>query len=322
MRAASSPRPPAVLGRMGEGRGVRNGERFTIISHCTPLPDPLPEREGDESSISHPSSLTSHPASLVTLEFAVRDTGIGIPRFGLGKHLPAVYPSRCLHGTPFGGTGLGLSISLKPSAMMGGRIGSKRTGTRKHLRFHRSNASGARTPCRRRILRRCSAFPTTALRTLLVEDNPANQKIAAYIFKEAGHTIEVARDGQRSAWPSENRYDVILMDVQMPRMDGLETTAAIRAREGDGPRVPIIAMTAHAMKGDHERCLAAGMDATFEAHRRPGNDRLDRGHGGRGHVAAGVRGRLKPGDGKGLRKSRRRRQAPSSIRNWPWRSAR
>jgi CheY-like chemotaxis protein len=102
----------------------------------------------------------------------------------------------------------------------------------------------------------------SALRILLAEDNPANQKLAAYILQDRGHAIEIAADGQQAIrMAEENRYDVILMDVQMPGTGGLEATKAIRAREQDGRRVPIIAMTAHVLKGDREQCLAAGMDA-------------------------------------------------------------
>ncbi len=105
------------------------------------------------------------------------------------------------------------------------------------------------------------------MRILLVEDNPASQKLVAYIFQEAGHSIDIAEDGQQALQKLEKTcYDAVLMDVQMPVMDGLAATAAIRAREeaGGAPgtpgRVPIIAMTARAMKGDRERCLVAGMD--------------------------------------------------------------
>jgi two-component system, sensor histidine kinase and response regulator len=101
------------------------------------------------------------------------------------------------------------------------------------------------------------------LRILLVEDNPANQKLATYILQDRGHVVEIAADGQEAICLTEqDRYDVILMDVQMPGMNGLEATAAIRQRENEhtGRRVPVIAMTAHAMKGDRDRCPAAGMD--------------------------------------------------------------
>jgi len=108
------------------------------------------------------------------------------------------------------------------------------------------------------------AIPTVAcaqLRILLVEDNPANQKLATYILQDRGHIVEIAGDGQEAVYVTQqNRYDVILMDVQMPGMDGLEATAAIRKRDDGSRRVPIIAMTAHAMRGDRDRCLAAGMD--------------------------------------------------------------
>ncbi len=105
------------------------------------------------------------------------------------------------------------------------------------------------------------AGPERALRILLAEDNAVNQRLAIGLLVKHGHTIVVAGNGRQTinAWEREP-FDLILMDVQMPELDGFETTAAIRAREAPGNRIPIIAMTAHAMKGDRERCLAAGMD--------------------------------------------------------------
>jgi CheY-like chemotaxis protein len=110
--------------------------------------------------------------------------------------------------------------------------------------------------------------PTTAparraLRILLAEDNLVNQKVAMRLLERAGHSVRVAGSGREAvtAFRSE-AFDLILMDVQMPEMDGLEATAAIRAAEAAaGTHVPIIAMTAHAFAEDGERCLAAGMDA-------------------------------------------------------------
>jgi two-component system, sensor histidine kinase and response regulator len=103
--------------------------------------------------------------------------------------------------------------------------------------------------------------PQYRLRVLLAEDNPVNQKLAVTLLQKQGHVVRVAGDGHEALAALEREaFDVVLMDVQMPGMDGLEATRRIREREGSGPHIPIIAMTAYAMKGDCERCLAAGMD--------------------------------------------------------------
>jgi len=96
---------------------------------------------------------------------------------------------------------------------------------------------------------------------LLAEDNVVNQKVACRILEKLGYRVDVAADGQAAfeAWQS-GRYHLILMDCQMPVMDGYETTRKIRAQEGDRQHVPIIALTAHAMKGADNECRAAGMD--------------------------------------------------------------
>jgi CheY-like chemotaxis protein/HPt (histidine-containing phosphotransfer) domain-containing protein len=107
-----------------------------------------------------------------------------------------------------------------------------------------------------------------SLHILLAEDIPVNQKLAVRTLERWGHTVVVAGDGkvalaalERAAAPDERPFDLVLMDVQMPEMGGFDATAAIRAREAQtGGHLPIIAMTAHAMKGDRERCLEAGMD--------------------------------------------------------------
>jgi CheY-like chemotaxis protein len=101
-----------------------------------------------------------------------------------------------------------------------------------------------------------------ALRVLLVEDSLLNQKLAQAVLAKAGHRVTIANNGREAveAWRTAN-FDLILMDIQMPEMDGFEATQAIRDQEREaGGRIPIIAMTAHALKGDRERCLEAGMD--------------------------------------------------------------
>jgi two-component system sensor histidine kinase/response regulator len=104
--------------------------------------------------------------------------------------------------------------------------------------------------------------PERALRILLAEDNPVNRLVAVTLLRKRGHSVAVAADGREAlALLEQSPVDVILMDVQMPVMDGMEATAIIRAHGDEGRRrIPIIALTAHAMQGDRERCLAAGMD--------------------------------------------------------------
>jgi CheY-like chemotaxis protein len=109
------------------------------------------------------------------------------------------------------------------------------------------------------------------LRVLLAEDNPVNQLFVQRLLEKRGHSVVVASTGLEALdiLQREN-VDVVLMDIQMPEMDGLEATKAIRSRESDGrPRMPVIALTAHAMKGDREKCLAAGMDAHLSKPIRP-----------------------------------------------------
>jgi two-component system, sensor histidine kinase and response regulator len=126
-------------------------------------------------------------------------------------------------------------------------------------------ALGATAACEGK---RKSAFgqESVAARTahiLLAEDNLVNQRLAVRMLEKAGHSVVVADNGRQAVdkWRSE-RFDLILMDVQMPEMDGFEAVAEIRSQEQNGPdkpKIPIVALTAHALKGDRERCLAAGM---------------------------------------------------------------
>jgi signal transduction histidine kinase/CheY-like chemotaxis protein len=104
--------------------------------------------------------------------------------------------------------------------------------------------------------------PGTSLRILLAEDNPVNQRLASRLLEKRGHSVVVAGNGRGALEALEKEYfDLVFMDVQMPVMDGFEATAAIRKKEGDsGIHLPVVALTAHAMKGDREKCLAGGMD--------------------------------------------------------------
>src|SRR5262249_56704176 len=105
-------------------------------------------------------------------------------------------------------------------------------------------------------------LPERRLRLLLAEDNAVNQRLAATLLERRGHKVTIANNGREALDALAARsFDVVLMDVQMPEMGGFEATRVIRERErATGAHLPIIAMTAHAMKGDRERCLEAGMD--------------------------------------------------------------
>ena len=142
-----------------------------------------------------------------------------------------------------------------------GVLSSKQWGTGTSALLTRHSLREARPGRRRR----------RALRALLAEDNIVNQQLAVRLLDKRGIKSFVVGDGREAvAAVEKERFDLVVMDVQMPEMDGLEATAAIRAREaGTDAHLPIIAMTAHAMKGDRERCLAAGMDAYVTKPIRP-----------------------------------------------------
>jgi CheY-like chemotaxis protein len=108
----------------------------------------------------------------------------------------------------------------------------------------------------------CLSEYSQPLHILLAEDNPVNRKVAVRLLEKQGHAVDVATDGREALEKLKLAdFDLVLMDVQMPEMDGFEATAAVREMEkAKGAHIPILAMTAHAMKGDRERCLAAGMD--------------------------------------------------------------
>jgi signal transduction histidine kinase/CheY-like chemotaxis protein/HPt (histidine-containing phosphotransfer) domain-containing protein len=229
------------------GRGAGGECRIKIASPITGSPhaSPLPEEEGT-----------------VGLEFAVRDTGIGIPASDLELIFQPFAQADASMARRFGGTGLGLSICKSLVEMMDGRIWvESESGKGSTFYFTLALPLAKELPSDVEVPDAVPVAAHAPLRILLVEDNPANQKLASYILHDRGHAVEIAGDGQEAVYLTEsNRYDAILMDVQMPGMNGLEATAAIRRREGDGSRVPIIAMTAYAMKGDRDRCLDAGMD--------------------------------------------------------------
>ncbi len=113
--------------------------------------------------------------------------------------------------------------------------------------------------------------PSSVLRVLLVEDNPVNQRLATRMLEKRGHRVVLAGNGREAVEAlAKGKFDLVLMDVQMPEMDGIQATAAIREKEkGSDMHLPVIALTAHAMKGDREKCLAGGMDGYLTKPIRP-----------------------------------------------------
>ena len=237
----------------------------------------------DDRAASDDGGPSGAPAC-VELHFSVRDTGIGIPIEKRTKVFEAFEQVDGSTTRKYGGTGLGLAISSELVAMMGGRIWVESevgAGSTFHFtaRLDAGSAESAAMSAEPAAAPSPAAeSPSQPLRVLLAEDNPVNQRLAVRLLERRGHSVVVAGDGKAVLEACDREhFDVILMDVQMPEMDGLEATAAIREREacvpepniamasggrrnGANGRIPIVAMTAHAMKGDRERCLAAGMD--------------------------------------------------------------
>ena len=208
----------------------------------------------------------------IGLQFSVADTGIGIPADELDRIFEGFTQGDSSTTRRFGGTGLGLTISSHLVQVMQGQMSVKsKPGRGSTFCFslcfgippRRENADEqpeTRPSCTAADLD--SGDPPRILHVLVADDNAANRILAERILQKRGHRTNSAETGQEvlEALASQH-FDVVLMDVQMPEMDGFATTAAIRRMErSPGKYTPVIAMTAYAMKGDRERCLAAGMD--------------------------------------------------------------
>ena len=203
------------------------------------------------------------------LRVYVSDTGIGVAEENQKRLFQKFSQADDTISKRFGGTGLGLAIASELVGCMGGEIGMRnRKGGGSVFWFTlplqvNPEGLGGRSD---QVLEQegggAEASPARAgASILLVEDNLVNQRIAQRMVEKAGYRVTMASDGDGAllAWAAE-RFDAVLMDCQMPGMDGLAATAEIRRREAGAAHTPIIALTASVMKGERERCLAAGMD--------------------------------------------------------------
>ena len=203
----------------------------------------------------------------VYLHFAVSDTGVGISPEKQQIIFNAFEQADGSTTRVYGGTGLGLAIASSLVELMGGRIWVESEvgrGTTFHFtaRLRRTQTTGSSSDSSARV-RKCPAqVNANALRILIAEDNAINQKVVVRMLEKRGHQVQVVADGREAVAAVEReRFDAVLMDLQMPHLNGFEATRHIRAREAtSGGHVPILAMTAHALKGDRERCLESGMD--------------------------------------------------------------
>ena len=243
----------------------------------------------DRGEIGIRAELLSDSTNVIQIRFTVHDTGIGIPPDQQGRLFESFTQGDGSSTRRHGGTGVGLAISKQLVELLGGEIGvasEQGDGSRFWFTASFGKAAPSEAPAPKpaikvpapRLTSRPAAVPAAPvapkrapmenpvavegpLRVLLAEDNEINQRITLRLLEKLGVAADAVVNGREAVQALEKRkYDLVLMDCQMPDMDGFEATAIVRSREGDANHTPICALTANAMEGDRERCLAAGMD--------------------------------------------------------------
>jgi CheY-like chemotaxis protein/HPt (histidine-containing phosphotransfer) domain-containing protein len=273
----------AIVTETVQAMGVRAFQkRLVLLHHISPeiparligddgrLRQILINLVGNAIKFTHKGGVTievnveSETADLIMLHFKINDTGIGIAGNMHESIFEAFTQAEASTTRRYGGTGLGLAICRDLVDLMHGRIwveSQPDVGSTFHFTAAFGRTSGI-------SIKPMSPRPEptvtaqASMKVLVVEDGHVNQLVSSRMLQKRGHLVTLASSGQEALdFFKSEPFDIILMDVQMPGMNGLEATAAIRVIEQDtGGHVPIVAMTANAMKGDRELCLAAGMD--------------------------------------------------------------
>ncbi|MGD1861366.1 MAG: chemotaxis protein CheB [Leptolyngbyaceae cyanobacterium] len=252
---------------------LSNAFKFTQTGHVTIAVDRANLQdwpEGQEAS-SHPDD-----DNAIFLRFTITDTGVGIPKDIQPRLFEPFIQADTSTTRQYGGTGLGLTICRRIVELMQGRIGvesSPRQGSTFWFTIPCSHLEGSRATAdqqRYEAVSRSADAPPHDIRILVVEDNLDNQHLLITMLTELGYAnIEAVDDGaaflqkmaEQPGQPHQSPvYDIVLMDCQMPHLDGYEATRQFRQQETGTQRIPIVGLTANAMKGDREKCLAAGMD--------------------------------------------------------------
>jgi two-component system sensor histidine kinase/response regulator len=211
-------------------------------------------------------STRPRPGDDAVIRVEVTDTGIGIDPAALDRMFEPFMQADASTTRNYGGTGLGLAIARELIDLMGGTIGCESKPGRGstfwfEVELAASVATNGRPPRPGDVGVAAHPLWLTAPLVLVAEDSPVNQIVAVRVLERCGCRVDVVGDGRQALETlSTRRYDAVLMDCQMPDMDGYEATAELRRRENGDHHTPVIAVTAHSMDGDREKCLEAGMD--------------------------------------------------------------